>query len=318
MKLRDIYRSIIAEGIRHDPRGERKVKDYLKSVKKEYDGLSPKGKKAFDREKLTNPFSDSRILYGNPNKEIKNVLAGIDIETAEVLLAEALKKKGKRIDLILSHHPEGFALSALHGVMDVQIDILKDAGVSVKKARELLDEKMGEVARKLHPANAMRPVDAARLLGIPLMCAHTVADNCVSEYLNRLFKKTKPRTVKDIIEILNKEPEYQYALSTASGPRLILGKPTNRCGKIIVEMTGGTGGSKKIYPELIKAGVKTIVAMHMNEENFKKARKYSLNILIAGHISSDSLGMNLLLNAIGKRNKLNIIPCSGFIRVRRK
>jgi len=164
----------------------------------------------------------------------------------------------------------------------------------------------------------MRPVDAARILDIPFMCVHTPADNYVSKYLNNLLKKKKPKKVGDIIELLKKEPEYQYAASIASGPRLTLGKASNPCGKIIVEMTGGTGGSKKIYPELVKAGVKTIVAMHMGEENFKKAKKHSLNILIAGHISSDNIGMNLLLDAIDTKNKLNIIPCSGFMRVKRK
>jgi len=146
LKLKDIYRSIVESGIRHDPCGEKKVKANLKEAKKNYSKLSAKEKKTFDKETLTNPFSDSRILYGNPNKEIKNVLAGIDIETAEVLLAEALRKRGKRIDLILSHHPEGSALSALYDVMHVQLDILKSVGVSSKKAKKFLDEKKEEVA----------------------------------------------------------------------------------------------------------------------------------------------------------------------------
>ena len=123
--------------------------------------------------------------------------------------------------------------------------------------------------------------------------------------------------MQDIINLISKEPEYKYAITTGTGPRMILGKASNPCGKVIVEMTGGTGGSKKIFPELVKAGVKTIIGMHMSEENFKKAKKYKLNILIAGHISSDSLGMNLLLGAIDPKRQLNIIPCSGYIKVKR-
>ena len=307
----------MAEGIKRDPRGEKGVKDFLLSVKKEYGNLSHEDKKVFDRERLLNPYSDSRILYGDPSKDIKNVLAGIDMETQEILLAETLKKRGKRIDLILSHHPEGFALSALHNVMSIQLDILEDAGVSRKKAKEMLDERIEEVSRKMHPANVMRPVNTAELLGIPFMCTHTVADNCVSAYLNSLISKNKPKTVQDIIELISKEPEYKYAITTGTGPRMILGKASNPCGKVIVEMTGGTGGSKKIFPELVKAGVKTIIGMHMSEENFKKAKKHKLNILIAGHISSDSLGMNLLLGAIDPKRQLNIIPCSGYIKVKR-
>ena len=317
MKLLDIYNSIIEEGISHDPRGRTGVRDYLQKVRKKYNQLPLKQRRAFDKEKLTNPFSDSRVLYGQPNQNIRAAMVGIDIETQEVLLADSLKRKGERIDLLISHHPEGFARSIFYEVMNVQLDLLKEAGVSTSKAKNLLDERMDEVMRKLLSANTMRSVDAARLLDIPLICAHTPADNFVSEYINRLIKIGRPKTVQDIMDMLMKEPEYQYAVSTNAGPKLILGKPSNRCGKVMVEMTGGTEGSKKIFPELVKAGVKTIVGMHMSEEHYKKARKHSLNVLIAGHISSDNLGLNLLLDTIDKKAQLKIIPCSGFKRVRR-
>lgn len=318
MKLRDIYDSIIGEGTKHDPRGKDGVRDYLRKIKKEYDQLSSGQRRAFDKEKLANPFSDSRILYGRPNQNIGMAMVGIDVETQEVLLADSLRRKGRRIDLLISHHPEGFARSIFYEVMNVQLDILKEAGVSGKKAKKLLDERMAEVMRKVLSANTMRPVDAARLLDIPLICAHTPADNFASEYINRLIERGRPKTVQDIMDMLMKEPEYQYAVSINAGPKLILGEPANRCGKVMVEMTGGTEGSKKIFPELVKAGVKTIIGMHMSEEHYKKARKHSLNVLIAGHISSDNLGLNLLLDAISRKSELKIIPCSGFKRVRRR
>ena len=317
MKLRDIYNSVIEQGIRHDPRGIKGVKAYLDKVKKEYMQLSPKEKKSFDKEKLANPFSDTRILYGNPDTNIKNIMVGIDIETEEILLADVLRKRGKKIDLVFAHHPEGFARFIFYEVMNVQLDILREAGVPAGKVKDMLGERIQEVMRKVLPANAMRPVDAARLLGMPFMCAHTVADNFVSEYVNNLIDRNKPRTVRGLMDMLADEPEYKYAVSTNSGPKLILGKPSNRCGKVMVEMTGGTEGSKKVFPELVKAGVRTIVGMHMSEEHFKKAKKYSLNILIAGHISSDTLGINLLLDSIDKRNELSLIECSGFKRFRR-
>lgn len=317
MKLKDIYNSIIEEGIRHDPRGEKGVEDYLKKIRKEYKSLSAHEKKTFDEEKLSNPFSDTRILYGDLNKEIKDIMVGIDIESQEALLADSLKRKGKRIDLLFSHHPEGFARNIFYEVMNVQLEILKGIGVPAGKAKKLLDERMEEVMRKILAGNAMRSVDTARLLNIPMMCAHTPADNFVSEYINKLINKEKPKTVGDLIDILLKEPEYKYAASINAGPKLILGEASNRCGKVLIEMTGGTEGSKKIFPELAKAGIKTIVGMHMSEEHFKKARKHKFNILVAGHISSDNVGINLLLDTIDKNKRLNIIPCSGFMRVRR-
>jgi len=39
-------------------------------------------------------------------------------------------------------------------------------------------------------------------------------------------------------------------------------------------------------------------------------------VVIAGHISSDSLGVNQFLDELEKRS-IEIIPCSGLIRVSR-
>jgi len=318
MRLKEIYGSILKVGKKHDPRTQKDLRAYLDKVKKDYDKLPANEKRYFDKERLTNPYSDTRILHGNPNKQIKNIMFGIDCETSELLLAALLNKKGKKIDLLVSHHPEGFTRGIFHEVMNVQYDILKSLGVSAKKARKLLDERMTEVARKGHAANNMRPLDAARLLDIPYMCAHTVADNCVVDYLKKLLKKKKPKTVQDIVNIILEEPEYEYALKTNAGPKLILGKLSNKCGKIFVDMTGGTEGPKKIFADLVKAKVKTMICMHMSEAHFKEAKKHKINILIAGHISSDNLGINVLLDAIDPKKKLNIIGCSGFKRFRRK
>jgi len=59
--------------------------------------------------------------------------------------------------------------------------------------------------------------------------------------------------------------------------------------------------------------VGTIVGMHMSQEHLKNAEKYNINVDIAGHIPSDNLGVNLLLDKwkVILRSRYNI-PCSGF------
>jgi len=84
-----------------------------------------------------------------------------------------------------------------------------------------------------------------------------------------------------------------------------------------VEMTGGTEGSKDAYDKMYKTGVRTLVSMHLSEEHFKKVKDADLNVVIAGHISSDTLGLNLLLDRIEKEEELKTINCSGFRRIRR-
>ncbi|NLC37920.1 MAG: NGG1p interacting factor NIF3, partial [Clostridia bacterium] len=64
------------------------------------------------------------------------------------------------------------------------------------------------------------------------------------------------------------------------------------------------------------AGVGTIVCMHMSEKHRKEAEKAHLNVVIAGHMASDSLGMNLFLDLLEERG-IQIETCSGLYRVKR-
>jgi putative NIF3 family GTP cyclohydrolase 1 type 2 len=125
--------------------------------------------------------------------------------------------------------------------------------------------------------------------------------------------------VQEVIDILLTIPEYRLAQKMSVGPRLILGSPKRQVGKILIEMTGGTEGSKDIFDKLYKAGVRTLISMHLSEEHFKKVKDANLNAIIAGHISSDTLGLNLLLDRVEKASgeTLHVIDCSGFTRIKR-
>lgn len=289
MRLSSIYNQAIKFGAQCDPRVNKKQ---IKS------------------------YPDTAILYGDPGKEIRKVMVGIDIEAAELLLADRIRQQ-EGLDLVISHHPEGKAYAALHKVMQLQVSLLKGVGVPEKVAQELLGERMQEVERKILPQNHSRPVDAARLLGLAFMCIHTPADNHAFWFIKRLMDKEKPKKVQAIVDILMNIPEYQEAAKNFTGPRIILGSPKRAVGKILVEMTGGTEGPKDVFDKLYRVGVRTLVSMHLSEEHFKKVKDANLNVVIAGHISSDSLGLNLLLDNIEKEEKLEITECSGFRRIRR-
>src|SRR5690606_24406173 len=115
---------------------------------------------------------------------------------------------------------------------------------------------------------------------------------------------------------LTEIPEYEKAKELKAGPTIIVGDKKKRAGKIFVKMTGGTSGSEDSYANLVKAGVGTIICMHMPEKHIKLAKENHLNVIIAGHMASDSLGMNLFLDELEKQN-INIIPGAGLIRVKR-
>jgi len=317
MKIQQIYERAIKKAVKEDPRSKAVFEKDLKKVKSEFKKLKGIYREIFDRERLKNPYADSRILFGDPKTEVKNVLVGIDIDVQELLLAERLRDKGRDIDLVISHHPSGKAYAQLDKVLTLQPGIWEDLGFSEEIANGLMKGRMQEVARGIAPRNHTRAVDAARLLGIPFMCLHTAADNCVASYLTRVFKRQKPKKLTNVINILNRIPEYKYAMTMGSGPHILVGKDNSDAGKIFVDMTGGTSGPDRVLARLSHSGIKTIVGMHIKEPGFKAARSEFLNYVIAGHIASDTLGMNLLLDAVDPGGTLNIIGCSGFKRHRR-
>ncbi len=318
MKLRKFYEAVVARGIEADPRGKKKVLKTLGKMKKAYKDMKKDDKEFFDIESLSNPYADTRILYGTGNEEIKTALIGIDMEMAEILLADRLSSKGQKIDMVIAHHPEGTAFANFYKVMHMQADILNKFGVPINIAEGTLANRMQEVGRSLMPLNHTRASDIAALLDIPFMCMHTPTDNMVVDYLQELFDKKKPDTLGDVIDLLMKIPEYREAAKNNAAPNILLGSKERSAGKIFVDMTGGTGGAKDIFESLANAGVSTIVGMHIGEEHRKNAEKHHINVVIAGHISSDNLGINLMLDEIQKKNKIKFVPVSGFRRFERK
>lgn len=317
MQLKKIYDLVVTRGMDADPRGRKAVRQSLAKKKKAYEEMKDEDKEYFDPESLTNPYADTRILYGTGREEIKTALVGIDMEAAEILLADRLSSKGRRVDLVISHHPEGKAYANFYEVMHMQADILNKFGVPINIAESLLEDRIKEVERRLSPVNHARASDMARLLDIPFMCMHTPADNMVANFLQKAFDKKSPDTLGDIVKVLKEIPEYNEAAKNNAGPRVLLGSNERRAGKIFVDMTGGTEGAKNIFESLANSGVGTIVGMHLSDDHRKEAEKRHINVVIAGHISSDNLGMNLMIDELLKNGKIEIIPSSGFRRFSR-
>ncbi len=295
MNLAQFYKKALKVGMDYDPRGRGYFKGKLR---------------------VANPYLDSQILYGDGKRQVKKILVGVDIEAAELLLADRIRQD-EGLDLVIAHHPEGKALAGLYAVMGLHIQMLEVAGLSKEVAKGLVEARMQEVERKLLSNNHMRSVDIARLLDIPFMCLHTVADNLVAHFVKKIMQEKKPKNLQDILSVLEEIPEYKLAKKENVGPRIILGNPRRPVGKIFVEMTGGTEGPKDVFGKLYNAGVRTLIGMHLSEEHFKKVKDANLNVIIAGHISSDTLGLNLLLDKIESQKKFHIIDCSGFRRISR-
>ncbi len=317
MKIQDIQNLSIKMGIEADFRSKEVIQKFLDNKKEKFQKMSQEEQEDFDKDAFENPYLDSGVynITDGPNgcPEIKRVLVGIDVGPEEILIAKNLGN----IDLVIAHHPVGKGLAHLADVMELQCDVYNYYGVPINVAEGMMKEKISEVARGVNSANHQRTVDAARLLGINLMNIHTPADNLAAKFLKDLIESRKIERISDLINILKEIPEYKEAGKIGTGPKIFTGSAENHCGKIsLSEITGGTEGSAKLYEKMAQAGIGTVVGMHVSEEHKKEAEAAHVNIVIAGHISSDSLGMNLFLDELEKQG-IEIVPCSGFTRFSR-
>ncbi|MFH1876590.1 MAG: NGG1p interacting factor NIF3 [Candidatus Omnitrophota bacterium] len=318
MKLKTLYEEIIKKGIDADVRDKREIEKILKERLQAYEKSSVQEKKFFDQETLNNPFADTRILWGASDVDIRSMMVGIDIDGSELVVAQQLKSNGTGIDLVIGHHPAGRAYANFYNVMDLQVDMFMQEGISVSVAENLLAVRKSEVARRVHAANHQRSVDCARLLGINFLCMHTPCDNLAHQYVCGLVKKEKPATLGSILDLLLALPEYHDAASNNNAPEIVIGNRNSRAARIHVEFTGGTEGPQGIYQRLSGIGVDTVIAMHQSEEHYKKCKEENINVIFASHIASDALGINLMLDYLETKAKFKIYECSGFRRFGRK
>ncbi len=319
MKLQEFYRSAVALGVEFDPRGPAWVKKALHRAKDEYNKMTTEEKVWAGKEHTINPYDDTRVLHGEPDVEIENkILVGIDIGIGEILVADKLNQRGRKIDLIVGHHPEGKAYAKYHTVFQMQAEILHKFGIPINIADGILSEKIKEAKNRVLFSNINRDADIAALLDICFICIHTPADNAAATFLQRLVDKEKPERLNDILALLKTVPEYREALKRHYGPKIMSGDANTRAGKIFVDLIGGGGASPEIYEKLAAAGIGTIIKTCMSEEDRKEAAENHLSVIAAGSIASDSLGLNLILDKILDQTEIEVVECSGFRRFSHK
>lgn len=252
--------------------------------------------------------ADSGVIVAGDN--IKKVLAGIDMEAAEILMAQNLG-----YDLVLTHHPTaGGPRLNLHQVMTRQIERMVEAQVPINKAQKAIRERIEEVGRALHVSNYDRAASAARVLEMPFVGVHTPADvlseKRVAAHLEKSFNDKPKARVGDVVDALLEIDEYKNALTR---PKIVAGSKDDYAGKVWVSMARGTGGGPHVAKAYFEAGVGTLVVMHMKEDVIKAIKEQNIgNAIVAGHMASDSVGMNQLLDALEERN-LEVTRAGGIV-----
>ncbi|HNU35988.1 MAG TPA: AAA family ATPase, partial [Methanomassiliicoccales archaeon] len=210
----------------NDPRTAEEMEDDLRRVEERYRKMDAADKERFDLDSLWNPYPDSRLVYGDAEREVKGVLWGIDISTGEMVLADRLREKGRTIDSVIGHHPFGLARPAFGEALHLHEYIYAQLGVPINVAEDIMAQRIREVHNLSAPANYDQAVDAARLLDMPLMCLHSVTDNLVDRFLNDLVEKESPKRVGDVVDLLLTLPEHRHAAGNNNPPEVCGGQET--------------------------------------------------------------------------------------------
>lgn len=253
------------------------------------------------------PWDSGTLVEGD---NIRKILFGIDMETQELLLGKELG-----VDLVISHHPHtGEQDVYFHKVLEVQIDKMMSFGIPINKAQKALRKKVNSLEKNAHARNYDRVQSAAKLLKMPYMNIHLPADRIterfVQGFIDQKLGNHQKATLKDVIDVLMEIKEYQ---NTPAGPVIRVGRNDDYAGRIAVLMAGGTNGGAEVFKAYFKAGVGTIVCMHIPEDVREAVEKQNIgNVIVAGHMASDSIGLNILIKELRNRG-LEVITMSGII-----
>ena len=245
--------------------------------------------------------------------EVRRVFVGIDVDVGELLLARSLG-----LDGVIAHHPIGsHARLGLPAVIERHEGQMRTAGIPEALAHEMMLVRKRPVAHALHTSNYDRVVDASRQLQMPLMNIHLAADivgrQFFIDFVNRAVDG-KATPVGSLMAELQTIPEMDASLVK---PELWLGSPENPVGLWVVQMAAGTNGGAPVYRTYYEHGYDTILAMHIDERDLRELEQLQhpgANLVITGHMPSDSIGMNRVINAIEQQG-VEVLAGSGVIRV---
>jgi hypothetical protein len=245
--------------------------------------------------------------------EVRRVFVGIDIDVGELLLAKTLGADG-----VIAHHPIGSrARLDIPAVVERHEAQMKAEGIPADTAHKLMLARRDPLAHLLHTSNYDRVVDAAKQLKMPLMNIHLAADIVGRQFFIDFVGRAvggKATTVGSLVDELKTIPEMEASLVQ---PELWLGKAENPVGRWLVQMAAGTNGGAAIYRTYYEHGINTILAMHIDDRDLRELEQLQLpraNLVITGHMPSDSIGMNRVIAALEQRG-LEVIAGSGVIRI---
>lgn len=253
--------------------------------------------------------ADSCVLV--PGTGMRRIMFGIDIGSAELMLAKQLGCDG-----VVAHHPAGgSATRHFAEVLTRQIELMIDHGVSQEAARAAAQPLISRAIMGGHAANADHVPSVARLLEMPLMNMHLPLDEIgrrimvetIDEHVTSLDRAP---TVQDAIDALMTLEEFAEADTRIMAP---VGALDNPLGHLAVVHGAGTNGGARVAQTYFEFGIGTVLYIHCSGDEVARLRESegAGNLIVSGHIASDLLGINRYIAQIESRG-VEVVRMSGL------
>ena len=241
-----------------------------------------------------------------PGEDVRRVLVGIDLEGPELLWA-----KTAGVDLVITHHPPG-GPSAINfwQVLLRHVELMRGYGVPEDVAQAAAAELVREHFLQNHARNYLRLPTFARSLGLAYMNIHTPLDEIGRRRLVQAVSRLPgDATVGDLAAHLKASfGEFRNALTEIE---VVVGNSRNHLGKAAVIHGAGTNGGYPVAKALFDHDVDTVVYIHIRpHEAHRLAQEYGgkgKNLVVTGHIASDSVGINPFIAAL-REHGLEVVP----------
>lgn len=247
-----------------------------------------------------------------PSDSVRRVLFGIDVDTGMLVAARSLG-----YDLVIAHHPlGGKAALRIAKVFERHAANLARAGVPRKDALAAVRALQDEHAPDLHRLNYDHVPSVARLLGLPLMNVHNPCDEIGRRVMDETIRRSARRSskVSDAVAALNALREFANAET-----RIVvrMGRPSNPLGRWVVLHGAGTNGGYPVASCAFRNGIDTVFYIHVAAGPLKRVQdefgaRGLKNLVVTGHVASDSVGINVLVRALRERG-LEVTCASGIV-----
>ncbi|MBN1246593.1 MAG: hypothetical protein JXC32_02995 [Anaerolineae bacterium] len=235
---------------------------------------------------------DSAIYV--PGEDIRRVLFGLDIGTAELLMAGSLG-----YDAVIAHHPVGLPHRAWR-VFERHVPLLTGAGVPEAAARAAIASKLVTLRLNGMVTNYEQVPLAARRLGMPFMNVHAPLDELgrrvMQSAVDVLLLSAPDATLRDVTTVLGMLPAAQRA---AVPIEVLLGDPNARAGRVLVCHGAYTNGGDGVARACFEHGIDTVVYIHIAPGDLESLRRDGRGqLIVTGHILGDAFGISPYISAL--------------------